>query len=139
MWLGRSTDLRCLLITCMERFYHLLLCFILKQMELILTNMSFYTDAWRRMETHGDARRRTETHGDAHRRTQMHADERRCTQTHADKRRHTQTNAKQTASGVWADATSRRIQTLDVCSRTFGMYYMLVWGESSLFHEYFNI
>ena len=83
--------------------------------------------------------RRTETHGDAHRRTQAHADERRCTQTHADKRRHTQTNTKQTVYGVWADATSRRIQTLDVCSRTFGMYYMLVWGESSFFHEYFNI
>ena len=51
---------------------------------------------------------------DAHRRTQTHADERRCTQT----------NARQTASSVWADAISRCVQTLDVCSRTFRMYYI---------------
>ena len=66
-------------------------------------------------DTHGD----TKTHADAHRRTQTNAD--------ADERGQTQTNAWQTAFGVWADATSRRVQTLDVCSRTFGMYYMLVY------------
>jgi len=44
-------------------------------------------------------------------------------QTHADEPRRMQTNARQTASGVWADATSRRVQTLDICSRTFGTYY----------------
>ena len=36
-----------------------------------------------------------------------------------DERRHAQTNARQTVSGVWAD------QTLDICSKTFGMYYSL--------------
>ena len=69
---------------------------------------------------------RTQKHADARRQTQKNADKHRQTQTNADKRRRTQTNARQTASGVWADTTSRRIQTLDVCSRTFvtfGTYY----------------
>ena len=47
-------------------------------------------------------------------------------QTNADERRRAQTNVRQTASSVWADATSRHVQTLDVCSRTFGTYYMYV-------------
>ena len=67
-----------------------------------------------------------QTHADAHRRMQMNADARRRTQTNADERRQMQTNARQTVSGVWADATSRRVQTLDICSRTFGMYYRVV-------------
>ena len=45
------------------------------------------------------------------------------TQTHTDEHRHMQMNARQTASSVWADATSRRIKMLDVCSRTFGTHY----------------
>ena len=50
----------------------------------------------------------------------MNADARRPMQTHTDARRQTQTNARQTTSVVWADPTSRRVQMLDVCSRTFG-------------------
>ena len=58
--------------------------------------------------------------------SQTHTDTHRCTQRiqmHADEGSQMQTNARQTASGVWPDTTSRRIQTLDVCSRTFGTYY----------------
>ena len=34
-----------------------------------------------------------------------------------------QMSLERTALSVWADATTRRVQTLDVCSRTFGTYY----------------
>ena len=33
---------------------------------------------------------------------------------------------------MWADATSRRIQTLDVCSRTFRTYYILLLAPGLL-------
>ena len=36
------------------------------------------------------------------------------------------TNARQTVSGVWADATSTCIQTLDACSKTFGRHYTFI-------------
>ena len=55
--------------------------------------------------------------------SQTHTDAQRRTQTNADAHRQTQTNARQTVSCVWADTTSRRVQTLDVCSRTFWTYY----------------
>ena len=58
------------------------------------------------------ANMQTQTNAGAHRRTETNA-------------RHAQTNARQTVSGVWADPTSRQVQTLDVCSKTFGMYYSL--------------
>ena len=56
----------------------------------------------------------------------MHTDICRQMQMNADARGQTQTNARQTASSVWADTTSRHIQTLDVCSRTFRTYYIVV-------------
>ena len=45
------------------------------------------------------------------------------TQMHTDVHRQTEMNARQTTSSVWSDATSRRVQTLDVRSRTFRMHY----------------
>ena len=72
-----------------------------------------------------------QTHSDEHRRS-------RWTQTYADKCRRTQTNARQTASSVWADATSRCIQTLDVCSRTFGTYYSLTCQPCDRYLDYFQ-
>ena len=49
----------------------------------------------------------------------MNADEHRGTQTYADER-------KANCVSVWEDATSRRVQMLDVCSRTIGMYYRVM-------------
>ena len=53
----------------------------------------------------------------------VHTQMRACRRTHEDAR--TKTNAWHTASSVWADATSRCVRTLDVCSRTFRMYYRM--------------
>ena len=54
-------------------------------------------------------------------------DERRHTDTDiswcSGKRKRMQMSLERTALSVWADATTRRVQTLDVCSRTFGTYY----------------
>ena len=83
-------------------------------------------------QTHTDIRKRKQTHKDTHRRMQMHTDERRHTQTNADECKtnadECKTNARQTVSGVWADTTSRRVQTLDVRSRTFGTYYIYIYA-----------
>ena len=91
-----------------------------------------HADARGRTQTHADAFGRTRTHADARGRTRTHADARRRTQTHADARRRTQTNAGKTTSSVGADATPRRVRTQDVCSRTFGMYYILSKISASL-------
>ena len=45
--------------------------------------------------------------------SQTHTDVRRRMQTHADASRCTQTHTSQTASSVWADTTSRHVQTLE--------------------------
>lgn len=55
----------------------------------------------------------------------MHADAH--TDTYANGR--CQTNAERTPFSVWADATSKCVQMLDVCSRIFGMYYTYVYTE----------
>ena len=83
------------------------------------------------LTTYVDARRRTWTHADARGRTQTRSDARGRTQTHADARRRTQTNAGKTTSSVGADATPRRVRTQDVCSRTFGMYYISMTTEQN--------
>ena len=49
-----------------------------------------------------------------------------CKHAHTDKNRCCQTNTEWTASCVSADATSRRVQMLAACSRTFGMYYIKI-------------
>ena len=87
----------------------------------------------RRKQTHADTSRHTQMQADKHRWTQMHADKHRHMQTNADASRRTQTHADEcrsmpmntdtqtnTKSSVWA---SRCVQTLDVCSRTFGRHY----------------
>ena len=81
-------------------------------------------------QTHTDVHRCTQTHTDAHRRTRTNADERRRTRMNADARGRMQTNARQTASGVWADATSRRVQTLD--GMGLCLYVDLCFHASSL-------
>ena len=78
------------------------------------------------IRTNVDERGRTRTDVDERGRTRTDADEHGRIQTNANERRRTQMNVRQTASGVWADATSRRFQMLDVCSRTFGTYYITV-------------
>ena len=69
----------------------------------------------------------SQMHTDIHRRTQTNVDECGRTKTNADERR-------RTVFGVWSDATSRRVQTLDICSRTFGTYYsysFFSWRQQS--------
>ena len=79
---------------------------------------------------HADARRQTQTHAGECRCMQMHIDASGCTQTQTDASGCAQTNAEQTVSSVWADTTSRCVWTLDVCSRTFGMYYSNLWQSA---------
>ena len=90
------------------------------------------TDVHRHKQTNADKCRQMQM---KHRHMQTQAeytDTSRQTQTHADAsraHRHKQTNTdtcrriRQTASSVWTDATSRHVQTLDVCSRIFKMPY----------------
>ena len=108
-----------------------------------------YADKRRRMHADTDACMQTQTHACRH----QHKPMQRWMQTQADECRHilTQTHARRCKQccktntewnmfSVWVDATTRRVQTLHVCSRSFRMHYIYIqssvvrcmWGHFKL-------